>query len=329
MVSILLSIVIGVLAYYFGKIIRDQFNIILFATMILSSITFFIDLEITTQGFLGLAFFIIVMIAGALPKGSTLNKRFRAVRKEYSILGFVVLLPHVIKYGLMFLDGSYPVEWFGVISYLVMIPLFITSFSYFKKKMDIKSWVKLQKWAYLVYTLTFIHLLLIGESEHIFAYIIIYSVYVFLKLFNYVFKNENASTNVIKSSMITGIVIVVSLVLSGTIDLSELKENNGDNAEITATSFENLEDGTFKGYGTGFQNMDVEVDVVVENGIITDIIVYEYGATSPNRGMDFEAAGDQIVIDILNEQSLDVDTISGATYTTSGILEAVEDALSK
>lgn len=332
MVSILLSIIVGVIAFFAGKTIRNQFNIILVITVILSAVTFFIDLEITTQGYLGLAFFIIVMFAGAFTKGSKPYKRFKAVRKEYSILGFVILLPHAIKYLLQFLDGSYPVEWFGVIAYAVMLPLFIISFTYFKKKMDIKKWVQYQKWAYLAYALTFIHLLLIGQAEHILAYIVVFNVYLFLKLYNYVFKNNETTSKTVKSIGITGVVVIISLLVSGTISLPEKHgedfDTNNTNTISVSTDTGNIEDGTYRGSSTGFNNLTVSLDVVVEDGLITNIIVYEYGATSPQRGVDFEAAGYDVVIDIINAQSTDVDTISGATYTTNGIIEAVEDALS-
>ena len=38
---------------------------------------------------------------------------------------------------------------------------------------------------------------------------------------------------------------------------------------------------------------------------------------------------DVIPSEIINEQSLDVDIVSGATYTSNGIINAVKDALSK
>lgn len=39
--------------------------------------------------------------------------------------------------------------------------------------------------------------------------------------------------------------------------------------------------------------------------------------------------GENVISSILSEQSTDVDTISGATFSSTGILEAVNDALSK
>ena len=39
--------------------------------------------------------------------------------------------------------------------------------------------------------------------------------------------------------------------------------------------------------------------------------------------------GENVINSIISEQSTDVDTISGATFSSTGILEAVNDALSK
>lgn len=151
MISIIFIALFSVLGYFFYKGIHKHFNIILGVTIVLISISFFIDFELATQGLLELSLFVIVMFAGAFKKGTKLQKRFKSIRKEYSILGFVILLPHAIKYIIQFLDGSYPVEWFGLIAYAIMIPLFIISFTYIKNKINIKTWFKIQKWAYLAY----------------------------------------------------------------------------------------------------------------------------------------------------------------------------------
>jgi uncharacterized protein with FMN-binding domain len=61
--------------------------------------------------------------------------------------------------------------------------------------------------------------------------------------------------------------------------------------------------------------------------LITNIEIIEYGSTGENRGINYYDAAEKIALDIINNQTTDVDTISGATYTTSGIIDAVEDAL--
>ncbi len=43
----------------------------------------------------------------------------------------------------------------------------------------------------------------------------------------------------------------------------------------------------------------------------------------------FSRAKNTIISEILSAQSVDVDTVSGATYSSNGILEAVADALNQ
>jgi DMSO/TMAO reductase YedYZ heme-binding membrane subunit/uncharacterized protein with FMN-binding domain len=288
---------------------------------IFSIITFFIDVEIFTEGYLGLAFFIVVMFAGSFPKQSTLSKRLRSVRKEYSIFGFITLLPHTILYGLMFIDGSYSIEWFGVISFLIMIPLFLMSFHFIKRKMKIKTWMNIQKLAYFVYLLIFIHLLLIGESDHIYIYIILFTTYSFLKCYNFLFENQK----LLKTVFVSLIIVISSLYSSGSIDSLSLEYNTLD--VPSSTNSETLADGVYLGQADGFQHLPVSVEVTIKDGLITNIEIIEYGSTGENRGINYYDAAEKIALDIINNQTTDVDTISGATYTTSGIIDAVEDAL--
>ncbi|MBN2794765.1 MAG: FMN-binding protein [Clostridia bacterium] len=64
----------------------------------------------------------------------------------------------------------------------------------------------------------------------------------------------------------------------------------------------------------------VEVEVTVKDHMITDIII-----TKHNNGKGTPA--EIIVEDIINAQSTQVDSISGATYSSDIIKKAVENAL--
>jgi len=283
-------------------------------------VSFILDFELGTQGFIGLAFFIIVMFAGAFKKGSTISKRFKSIRKEYSILGFVVLLPHAVKYLIQFLDGSYHVEWYGIIAMVVMIPLFITSFTVIKKKMNIKKWYELQRWAYLAYAGIFLHLLMIGEKEHTIAYIVIFGLYSLLKFKNDIFNKENKQYVIFKSVIVTVLIVLGSLVITGNIGNLVYK------AETIDLSL--VEDGTYTGKSDGFQNLPISLEVTVLDGEIIDINIIEYGSTSPHKGINFYDEADNMSDNIISTQDTGIDSISGATTTTKGIQEAIIDALS-
>ncbi|MCD7821208.1 MAG: FMN-binding protein, partial [Clostridiales bacterium] len=92
--------------------------------------------------------------------------------------------------------------------------------------------------------------------------------------------------------------------------------------ELLAQGIGDFEDGVYYGSGTGFSGI-TQVEVVVENRQIVqiNILSYQDDDTFFNR-----ARG---VIDaVLTAQTWEVDTVSGATYSSRGILEAVKNALS-
>lgn len=83
-----------------------------------------------------------------------------------------------------------------------------------------------------------------------------------------------------------------------------------------------LADGTYTGTGTGFRG-DTDVTVTVENGYITAITINSYR----DDEQYFSRAKSTVISEILTAQSPDVDAVSGATYSSNGIMEAVADAL--
>jgi DMSO/TMAO reductase YedYZ heme-binding membrane subunit len=134
------------------------------------------------QGFLALALFYLVMMAGALPNKSKGKIALMSVRKEYSILGFIIATPHALHYFIEYLNGEISIPIFGIIAYVIMIPLFITSFRTVRKRMSNRSWRNLQRFAYLTYTALIIHLILnFTLIINIIVYGCIFSVYIVYK----------------------------------------------------------------------------------------------------------------------------------------------------
>ena len=85
----------------------------------------------------------------------------------------------------------------------------------------------------------------------------------------------------------------------------------------------NFKAGTYEGSGTG-KNGSIKVSVEVTNDSIKKVDILEQNET-PSFAKD---ALEKIPQNIVKEQSLAIDTISGATITSQGILDAVKDALS-
>lgn len=83
-------------------------------------------------------------------------------------------------------------------------------------------------------------------------------------------------------------------------------------------------DGTYTGTGQGFGG-DIEVEVVVEGGNISEMNVTDHQETDGISDPAFEGIKEQL----LEKQSVEgIDTVSGATSTSDGLIEAITDALS-
>ena len=89
-------------------------------------------------------------------------------------------------------------------------------------------------------------------------------------------------------------------------------------------AFSNIDDGTYTGVGSGYAG-DIELEVTVEDGRITAIEEISHNETQ----QIWLGAWDKLREEIIEGQTLDVDTISGATNSSRGILTAVENALDR
>lgn len=81
-------------------------------------------------------------------------------------------------------------------------------------------------------------------------------------------------------------------------------------------------DGIYTGTGEGFRGT-TQVQVTVKDGYIADIAVLSF---QDDREF-FQKAQSAVIKDILAEQTSDVDAVSGATFSSKGIKDAVADAL--
>lgn len=81
-------------------------------------------------------------------------------------------------------------------------------------------------------------------------------------------------------------------------------------------------DGTFEGTAQGYGG-PVSVAVTIENGYVTQVEVTSHdGETEPYYSMAAVLADD-----VVDEQTTAIDTVSGATLTSAGILNATTAAL--
>ncbi len=107
--------------------------------------------------------------------------------------------------------------------------------------------------------------------------------------------------------------------------IEDVSQSVGEEAAVSAKEAAgafNLADGTYEGEGTGYAGK-IRVAVTVKDRTITDISILKNEADTASF---FERA--KGVIDrILQPQQLEVDTVSGATYSSRGIINAVKNAL--
>ena len=95
--------------------------------------------------------------------------------------------------------------------------------------------------------------------------------------------------------------------------------NSDINSEKKPSS--KYKDGEYTGSAPGYHG-DVKVSVRVEGGQIKDIRIVE----NSDDAEYFEKAR-SLISDIVSKQSTDVSVVSGATYSSNGIIGAVNNAL--
>ena len=96
-----------------------------------------------------------------------------------------------------------------------------------------------------------------------------------------------------------------------------LEEESDDSENV-------YKDGTYTGSAQGFGGA-ITVQVTLANDEITDIQV----TSAPGEDSAYLSQGEGVISSIISAQSTDVDTVSGATFSSTGIINAVVDALGK
>lgn len=103
-----------------------------------------------------------------------------------------------------------------------------------------------------------------------------------------------------------------------------------EDAEETDTEEESddsenvYKDGAYTGSAQGFGGA-ITVQVTLANDEITDIQV----TSAPGEDSAYLSQGEGVISSIISAQSTNVDTVSGATFSSTGIINAVVDALGK
>ena len=234
--------------HFFGKALKKKPAVLYGICILLSLVSIFYPREgglpfldfffkkIMQRGVLAGSLFIWVMIAPVLPKSFSGRKTIYLLRGEMAICASLITLAHNLAFGgkyfgaLFFGQGHISLMELhaaivSCLMILLLIPLTVTSFQAVRRKMQAKSWKKLQNWSYLFYLLLYLHIFFIyqgalirGKGDYFFTlmlYSFIFGFYGFLRIRQYRMQKESKEKKVFPLLRIVGILPIVCLFLSG------------------------------------------------------------------------------------------------------------------
>ena len=123
-----------------------------------------------------------------------------------------------------------------------------------------------------------------------------------------------------RTKIIICLIVAIVLVFGG-IAIYQLTRslNYVSNIVLTTPDISGIDDGVYNGvFDTPV--LSAEVDVTVEDHKIIDIVINNH---NHGRGGDAE----KIIDDVITNQSVEIDAISGATNSSKVILKAIQNAL--
>jgi len=320
---------------FFGKALKKKPAVLYGICILLSLVSIFYPREggipfldfffkkIMQRGVLAGSLFIWVMQAPVLPKSSSERKTIYLFRGEMAICASLITLAHNLAFGGKYFGALFLGQ--GHISLmelhaaivsclmiLLLIPLTITSFQTVRRKMQAKSWKKLQNWSYLFYLLLYLHIFFIyqgalirGKGDYFFTlmiYSFIFGFYGFLRIRQYRIQKEGKEKKTFPLLRIAGILPIVCLFLSVFYSAGKYRaalEANVDKIRAQETIAESKE----------------SADNAAENkGSVESIGNGEEKSNSSEKAS--EASGDKASTNSSNassdSQATDEDSISGA-----------------
>ena len=234
--------------HFFGKAVKKKPAVLYGICILLSLVSIFYPREgglpfldfffkkIMQRGVLAGSLFIWVMLAPVLPKSFSGRKTIYLLRGEMAICASLITLAHNLAFGGKYFGALFLGQ--GHISLmelhaaivsclmiLLLIPLTVTSFQAVRRKMQGKTWKKLQNWSYLFYLLLYLHIFFIyqgalirGKGDYFFTlmlYSFIFGLYGFLRIRQYRIQKEGKEKKTFPLLRIGGILPIVCLFLSG------------------------------------------------------------------------------------------------------------------
>lgn len=144
-----------------------------------------------------------------------------------------------------------------------------------------------------------------------------------------IIQSQNLDVDVVSGATYSsrGIISAVKNALTGEKDSGKTAENPGKGQGSTSVAevadAAAYKDGTYYGSATGFAG-PIKVKVVISGGKIASVEI-----VSTSDGSSYIGKASAITGKIVSSQSTNVDTVSGATYSSVGIINAVRNALAQ
>ena len=234
--------------HFFGKALKKKPAVLYGICILISLVSIFYPREgglpfldfffkkIMQRGVLAGSLFIWVMLAPVLPKSFSGRKTIYLLRGEMAICASLITLAHNLAFGgkyfgaLFFGQGHISLMELhaaivSCLMILLLIPLTVTSFQAVRRKMQGKTWKKLQNWSYLFYLLLYLHIFFIyqgalirGKGDYFFTlmlYSFIFGLYGFLRIRQYRIQKEGKEKKTFPLLRIGGILPIVCIFLSG------------------------------------------------------------------------------------------------------------------
>lgn len=372
-------------------------------------------ISLFSRGAFATGLWAVVMWMGALPNGSKAIKKLMPIRGELSIFAALLTLGHNIGFG-----KTYFVRMFtapssmsaqqlaaGIISIImlvIMLPLTVMSFPSVRKKINPKTWKKIQRSAYVFYTLIYVHVMILsvpfaiagrnGYLLNVAVYSVVFIGYAVCRVRKQIILKKKPKTKATLNFCSSGAAVILCAMMiafavpktnsasSGNISektQSSHTEIPQSSSEISSSSSVKIEtpkssetvlasvpeassatsdtvsnsskllviaaptesksqptesenpapkpnyiynNGTYSASAYGYDG-DIFVTITIEN----DIIISVKADSEESDLWYFDSAADTVISRIISAQSTDVDAVAGATFSSKGIMSAVENAL--
>lgn len=116
------------------------------------------------------------------------------------------------------------------------------------------------------------------------------------------------------------LILIIGIVYVYCTQAGKIQKNMSDAKSVTQPHF--ADDGVYEGSGDGFGGK-ITVRLTVKNERLQKAEII----SAKNETKDYLESAKKILDDAVKQQSTDVDTVSGATLSSNGIIEAMKDAI--